>query len=106
MQMTKPIDEATQDFTADLAALRDDITKLTLSVTDLVRSQATSTADTMLSAVDTARRRVSDSAIDAQDRVTALTSDLETAIERNPLTAIGVAVGAGILIGLLSRPRR
>ncbi len=106
MQMTKPIEEATQDFTADLAALREDITKLTMSVTDLVRSQATSTADTMLGAVDTARRKMSDTATDAQDRVTAFSSELEATIERNPLTAIGVAVGAGILIGLLSRPRK
>jgi ElaB/YqjD/DUF883 family membrane-anchored ribosome-binding protein len=106
MQMTKPIEEATQDFTADLAALRDDITKLTQSVTDLVRAQATTTADSMLGAVDSARRKISDTATDAQDRVSAISSDLESTIERNPLTAIFVAIGAGILIGLLSRTRK
>ncbi len=106
MQMTKPIEEATQDFAADLAALRDDISKLTLSVTELVRSQATSTADSMFGAVDSARKKISDTASDAQDRVSAISSDLESTIERNPLTAIFVAIGAGILIGLLSRSRK
>ncbi len=106
MQMTKPIEEATQDFAADLAALREDITKLTQSVTDLVRSQATSTADSMLGAIDSTRRKISDTAADAQDRVSAISSDLESTIERNPLTAIFVAIGAGILVGLLSRTRK
>lgn len=106
MQMTKPIDEAAQDFASDLAALREDITKLTLSVTQLVRAQASTTADSMLGAVDSARKRISDTATDAQDRVTALSTDLEATIERNPLTAILVAIGAGILIGLLSRTRK
>ncbi len=106
MPMTKPIEEATQDFAADLTALREDISKLTLSVAELVRSQANSTADSMFGAVDSARRKISDTASDAQDRVTALGADLESTIERNPLTAIFVAIGAGILIGLLSRSRK
>jgi ElaB/YqjD/DUF883 family membrane-anchored ribosome-binding protein len=106
MQMTKPIEEATQDFTADLAALREDITKLTTSVAELVRAQATTTADSMFGAVDNARKKISDTASDAQDRFGALSSDFEGTIERNPLTAILVAIGAGILIGLLSRPRK
>ncbi len=106
MPMTKPIEEATQDFAADLAALREDITKLTMSVTELVRSQATTTADSVFGAVEHARRKISDTASDAQDRAGAISSELESTIERNPLTAIFVAIGAGILIGLLSRSRK
>lgn len=106
MQMTKPIEEATQDFAADLSALREDITKLTLSVTELVRSQASSTADSMFGAVDNARKTLTDKASDAQDRVSAMSAELENTIERNPLMAIFVAIGAGVLIGLLSRPRK
>jgi len=103
MQMPKPIDEATQDLAADLAALRDDISKLTTSVSTLVRSQAAVTTDQMKGAVDTARQKFADTASDAQDRVNAFGSDLETAVERNPFAAIAVAMSAGILIGLMSR---
>jgi ElaB/YqjD/DUF883 family membrane-anchored ribosome-binding protein len=106
MQMTKPIEEATQDFAADLSALREDITKLTLSVTELVRAQASTTADSMFGAVDNARKKITDKASDAQDRVSEISADIESTIERNPLTAIFVAIGAGILIGLLSRSRK
>jgi ElaB/YqjD/DUF883 family membrane-anchored ribosome-binding protein len=106
MQMTKPVEQATQDFAADLSALREDISKLTLSVTELMRSQAASTTDSVFGAVDSARRKISDTASDAQDRVSAMSSELERTIERNPLTAIFVAIGAGILIGLLSRSRK
>jgi ElaB/YqjD/DUF883 family membrane-anchored ribosome-binding protein len=60
----------------------------------------------MLGTLDSTRRKISDTATDAQDRVAAISSDLESTIERNPLTAIFVAIGAGILIGLLSRSRK
>jgi len=103
MQMTKSINEATQDLTADLTALREDIAKLTNSVTTLVRSQAVVTTDQMLGAVDTARQKISDTAAGAQNRVSAIGSDLESAVERNPLAAIAVAMSAGILIGLMTR---
>jgi len=103
MQVTKPINEATQDITADLAALRDDIAKLSNSVTALVRSQAAVTTDQMMGAVDTARQKIADTASGAQDRVNALGSDLEAAVERNPLAAIAVAMSAGVLIGLMTR---
>jgi len=103
MQLSKPINEATQDITADLAALRDDISKLSNSVATLVRSQAAVTTDQMLGAVDTARQKLSDTASGAQDRVNAFGSDLEATVERNPLAAIAVAMSAGILIGLMTR---
>ena len=34
MPSIKPVEEASQEFTADLAALRDDVTKLTSSVSE------------------------------------------------------------------------
>ncbi len=101
--MTKSIDEAAQDFTSDLATLRDDISKLTASVSDLVRTQASTAADTVYGAVDMTRQKFADTTATAQDRVTALSADLESAVERNPLAAIGIALGAGIVIGMLSR---
>ena len=104
--MTQPLDEASRDLSADLAALRDDITKLTTSVSDMLRTQASATTNTVLGAVDNARQKFSDTASDAQDKVGAVSADLESAIERNPLVAMLIALGAGLLMGLLSRSRR
>jgi ElaB/YqjD/DUF883 family membrane-anchored ribosome-binding protein len=56
--------------------------------------------------VDNARQKISGAASKAQDRVTGATTDLEATIERNPLVAVLIALGGGILVGLLSRGRK
>ena len=94
------------DLTADLAALRDDISKLSASVLELVQQQASTAKSQVLGAVDGARQKFADQSADAKDRLGALTSDLETTIERNPFTAIFAGAIAGFLIGILVRPSR
>jgi len=147
MSDRKNFDRASQDFAEDLAALREDIAKLTGTVSGLMRSRASDAADQASSyygqARDRAQRRayaardrfasrasgvrddlasrasdlrddladrasdardrLSDHAADAQERLGALGSDIETKIERNPLTAVVVAAIAGLLMGMLSR---
>ncbi|HUI21137.1 MAG TPA: hypothetical protein VLZ74_08840 [Methylocella sp.] len=106
MANIKPVEEATQDFTADLAALRDDIAKLSSSVSELLRAQTAATTNAVTDVVDNARQKISDSAGKAQDRVASASTDLETAIERNPLMAVLLALVAGIVVGLVSRGRK
>lgn len=93
-------------FDSDLKALRDDISSLTASVGDLVKSQASTARSTVLGVMDDARGKVTDTAYDARDRVASAASDLETTIERNPLLAVTAALVAGLFVGVLSRPRR
>ena len=50
MPSIKPVEEASQEFTADLAALRDDVTKLTSSVSKFIRTQTTATTNTVFDA--------------------------------------------------------
>jgi ElaB/YqjD/DUF883 family membrane-anchored ribosome-binding protein len=106
MASNKPVEEAPQDFAADLAALRDDFTKLTSSVSEIIRTHTAATTNTVFDAVDNARQKISDTASKTQDRVAGASTDLETTIERNPLAAVLIAMVAGILIGLLSRGRK
>jgi ElaB/YqjD/DUF883 family membrane-anchored ribosome-binding protein len=98
--------DVTKEFTADLAALRDDVTKLTSSLSEFIRTQTAATTNTVFDAVDNARQKISDTASKAQDRVAGASTDLETTIERNPLVAVLIAMVAGILVGLLSRGRK
>jgi ElaB/YqjD/DUF883 family membrane-anchored ribosome-binding protein len=98
--------EGIGDLGEDFASLRDDIAKLTASVTDLVRNQASSAASTMAGAVDQARQTVSDTAVDAQNRVKSAAGEFEASIERNPLTAVMVALLAGIVVGVFTSTRR
>lgn len=106
MTSPKPIEEASQDIAADLAALRQDVAKLTASVGELLRAEASATTNTVLGAVDSARRKLADGAAEAQGRVGAVGSDLEATIERNPLMAVLIAMVAGLLIGMFSRTQR
>jgi ElaB/YqjD/DUF883 family membrane-anchored ribosome-binding protein len=105
MTETKLRDE-TSDLAADLAALRADIVKLTTSVATLVKSETATKTDSLHDAVDAARRRLSDGAADAKDRLSGASSDLEAKIERNPLIAVLIAMAAGLVIGLISRGRK
>ena len=99
-------EQASVDLTADLAALRDDISKLSASVLELVQQQAQTAKSQVWGAVDGARQKFADQSADAKDRLGALTSDLETTIERNPYTAIVAGALAGFLLGILVRPTR
>src|ERR1700722_1062831 len=99
MTETKMLDESAQDFAADLAALRADIVKLTASVTNLVKAETAATTDNFYGAVDAARQKLSDGALEAKDRLSGASSDLEASIERNPLIAVLIAMAAGLVIG-------
>jgi ElaB/YqjD/DUF883 family membrane-anchored ribosome-binding protein len=98
MTSTKP-----EDFATDLAALRDDVTKLTSSMSEFIRSQTAATKNTAFDAVDNARQKISDTAGKAQDRVAGASADLGKTIEQNPLMAVLIALMAGVLVGMLSR---
>ena len=102
----KPIKEASQELAADFAALRDDVAKLTSSVSELARKQASATASTVVDAFDGARQTLSDSAAEAQNRLRGSGSDVEAMIERNPSVAILAALSAGLLIGMMSGARK
>jgi ElaB/YqjD/DUF883 family membrane-anchored ribosome-binding protein len=89
-----------EDFTADLAALRDDVAKLTSSVSDFIRTQTAAASNTAFDAIDNARQKVSNTASKTQDRVAGASRDLETTIEHNPLAAVLIAMVAGLFIGI------
>lgn len=105
MSNAKPLEDASQDIAADLAALREDIANLTASVSALLHAEASAKADTVLGVVERARQKISETAAEAKDRAATAAPDLEAAIERNPLTAVLVALAAGFLFGMLSRSR-
>ena len=98
--------QGTRDFTADLAALRDDIAKLTSWVSEFIRSQTATTTNTVFDAVDSTRQKISETTAKARDRVAGASTDLETTIERNPLMAVLIAMIVGIATGMLSRSRK
>ena len=106
MTSSKSVDDVTQDFGAALEALRDDMAKLTSSVSAFVRSQTAATTNKVLDAVDTTQQKMSETAGNVQDRVTSASANLEATVERNPLMAVFVAMSAGFIVGLITRGRQ
>src|SRR5262249_50067528 len=93
------------DLNTDLAALRADLARLTDTVAAILRTQADTTGATVRGAVGDARDQLSQAASNAQDTAFGAAADLERRIERNPLAAVLIAAGIGIVLGMMSKSR-
>jgi len=85
-----------EDIGKQLETLRADISKLA----DTVTTQAKATASQKTQAFKDVASEKSDV---AKARYDELTTRAESSIKENPLTSIAIAVGAGIVLGALSR---
>jgi ElaB/YqjD/DUF883 family membrane-anchored ribosome-binding protein len=99
------VSEVIDTLSVGLNSLRNDISRLTDTVSELVRKEAENARSRVMDAVDTAKTQFSGSASAAQERVQSVSADLEATIERNPLTAVLIALGIGVALGHVTRPR-
>lgn len=103
--MTKSSEGTDADIAADLAALRQDVVRLSESIGALLQGQALGAARHVSDSVDDAKAKFSSAAADVQSRVTAAGGQIEATIERNPLTAMVISFGVGVALGMMSRSR-
>jgi ElaB/YqjD/DUF883 family membrane-anchored ribosome-binding protein len=100
-----PKDTIATDLPADLAALREDIARLSDAVSGLVRAQTDAASAAVKDAVGGAREQLSRAATQAQDSALGAAADLERRIEKYPLTAVLIAAGVGMALGMMSKSR-
>ena len=103
--MTKNVESAAEDLTADLAALRQDVARLTEAIGKLVQHQTQTAGLGASDMVGGAKEKIASTAADAQSRVRAASDEIEASVERNPVTAVLIAFGIGMLLGMMSRSR-
>jgi ElaB/YqjD/DUF883 family membrane-anchored ribosome-binding protein len=103
--MVKASTDASDDISADLAALRQDVARLSDSISALMRNQAHGAAQHVTDAVEDAKARFASTAADVKSRVNKAGGEIEASIERNPLTAMLVSFGVGMALGMMSRSR-
>lgn len=103
--MSKSTEGTAGDFAADLAALRQDVARLTETMSTLVQHQTQAVGHRVSEAVDDVRVKIASTAADAQSRVRAASGEIEARIKQNPVTSVLIALGVGISLGLLSRSR-
>jgi ElaB/YqjD/DUF883 family membrane-anchored ribosome-binding protein len=100
---TDAVNESVDAWSAlDLSGLRDEIAKLTRTVSDLAHKQVSAGRGQMVGAMGAAGDSLSQSAAVAQDRLAAAESDVETRIKKNPWAAVAIAALIGLLIGKMS----
>lgn len=131
----RSFDKLARDLSSDFTALRDDVRQLTALVADLAnegvdrarghgsdrfdrardrvsgsmdqaRDRFSSTMDGARDRLSSAADRLASQASGVTDRVRGAGAELEARVERNPLTAVMIAVVGGLLIGAMSRSRR
>jgi len=99
--MTKNAEGAIADFAADFAALRKDVARLAEAISQLAQHPTQAAGD----AVEDAKNKIASAADEAQTNIRAASSEIETNIKRNPLTAVLIAFGVGLALGVITRPR-
>ena len=103
--MSNKTDVSVSDLADDLASLRADIARLSDTMAGLVRTQADNASATMKGAVGDARNQIAQAAGQAQESAMGLANDIERRIEKSPLTAVLIAAGVGMALGMMSKSR-
>lgn len=103
--MNKSPEGATSDINEDLAALRQDVARLSESVGAVLQRQAQGAVQHVTDAVDDAKSQFASTATDVKSRLTAAGGEIEASIERNPLTAMLITFAVGMALGMMSRSR-
>ena len=85
-----------ESLMAQFAALRDDVTKLTSSVTTMAERSGRKMASDISEGVSEAVHYVERKGSSAE-------AELEKSVATHPLIAIGLAAGIGLLIGAMTR---
>jgi ElaB/YqjD/DUF883 family membrane-anchored ribosome-binding protein len=103
--MTKITEATIEDTTAHLAALRQDIARLSESVSALLQNPAPRVTQHVADAVEDAKAKLSSTAADVKSRVNVAGCEIEASIERHPLTAMLISFGVGMALGVMTRAR-
>ena len=93
------------DVAADLAAIREDVARLAETISKLLQRQTQAAGVGVSEAVGDAKDKVADTVAEARSFSRAASGEIEASIERNPLTAVLIAFGVGMWLGLMSRSR-
>jgi ElaB/YqjD/DUF883 family membrane-anchored ribosome-binding protein len=103
--MTGTVESATNDIAADFSALRHDIAHLTEALRGLLDRQTQMAGARVSDAAEGVTDKIAQAAGDARKGARATNDEFAAFIGRNPLTAILAALGLGLFIGMIGRPR-
>jgi ElaB/YqjD/DUF883 family membrane-anchored ribosome-binding protein len=100
---TAGVSRNADSIVSDIETLRDDLVRLTRSVSTLMQTRAVDARDTVTETATDLYDTGVDYMHNAEDQVRGMAGDLTKQVERNPLAAIGIVFGVGYVIGLMRR---
>lgn len=103
--MATPRNVTTEDLSVQVEQLKTDISALTQTIADLSANKGEELADTVRRRAETARARGEAQLHDLQRQARDGLDGAEDYVRRNPATALGIAAGVGVLVGMLSARR-
>jgi ElaB/YqjD/DUF883 family membrane-anchored ribosome-binding protein len=114
MTTSRMTDTANEAVKNEIDSLRSEVKRLTDLVSDLAKAGSDRATRKIQDAVDRAKDTASgtaeafattgkQAADEISRQVEPLTAELAASVERNPLSAVAIAAGIGLLIGLLTR---
>lgn len=98
-------DATTEDLRQNLVELRSDFKELLSTVEKLAAAQAAGVSSQVREGLRTYMDKSEEALGHAREQAERLYDDFHETVERNPMTAIMVALGLGFIIGLLTRSR-
>ena len=100
------LDDATTDVAAQLSALKADFAGLAAAVQTLTNAGASVVKEEAATKLETANKAGEAAAAQVVDGAQAKADAIATYAREKPMLALAAAAGAGLLIGMLTAPRK
>ncbi|MFN4283871.1 MAG: YqjD family protein [Alphaproteobacteria bacterium] len=94
-----------ESYKSDVAQLRKQIRKLTDTVNDITADRGSELSDVLRANLQSVVSQGEEALSQVRDQAERVTAETQDAIAKNPLTAVSVALGVGVVLGMLCRGR-
>lgn len=98
-------DTTVDELAADIQALRNDLSSLTGTISDMAREKGSEVSSIASRKADEAQLKAAEAAEFVSARTRDVQDQAENFVKQQPATALGIAAGVGFLVGMMSTRR-
>jgi ElaB/YqjD/DUF883 family membrane-anchored ribosome-binding protein len=105
MATAKSSADIIESYKSDVVQLRKQIRKLTDTVNDITSDRGSELSDVLRANLQSVVHQGEEALSQVREQAEKVTADTQDAIAKNPLTAVSIALGVGVILGMISRGR-
>ena len=105
MATAKSTSDIIYGYKSDVVQLRKQIRKLTDTVNDITADRGGELSDVLRANLQSVVHQGEEALAQVREQTEKVTADTQDAIAKNPLTAVSIALGVGVILGMISRGR-